>query len=74
MGGLAGENIPEDIKPRFLSYPAWISPQEVGIYEIHNGTLRTVQDTDGLLAKNYLNDAYSRNSSEYLAMLSYYDA
>ena len=38
-----------------------------------NGTLRCVQDEDGIIEDNYLNTAYKKNSEEYLELLNYYE-
>ncbi len=73
MGGLVYENIPEEERDSFESYHAWIDPKKVSIYEIHDGTLKCIQDEDGIIEDNYLNQAYKENSSEYLSLLNYYD-
>lgn len=73
MGGLVCENIPEEKRDSFESYHAWIDPKKVSIYEIHDGTLKCIQDEDGIIEDNYLNQAYKENSSEYLSLLNYYD-
>lgn len=73
MGGLVKNRIPTDRQKDFDSYPAWIDPKKVSIYEIHDGTLKCIQDEDGIIEDNYLNQAYKENSSEYLSLLNYYD-
>lgn len=73
MGGLVRDKIPEDKHNEFESFPAWIDPKKVSIYEIHDGTLKCIQDEDGIIEDNYLNQAYKENSSEYLSLLNYYD-
>lgn len=74
MGGVVGDRIPDDVKQGLKSRSAWIDPQNVGIYEIHDGEIRSIQDEeDGTLLDNYLNQAYKSNSQEYLKMLEYYD-
>lgn len=74
MGGVVGDRIPDDVKQGLKSRGAWIDPQNVGIHEIHNGEIRSIQDEDdGTLLDNYLNQAYKSNSQEYLKMLEYYD-
>lgn len=73
MGGLVGDKIPNDEKYRIASASAWINPSDVSIYEIHEGTIKRIQDEEGIIEDNYLNQAYKENSNEYLTMLNYYD-
>lgn len=73
MGGLVGDKIPANERMNIASFPAWIKPSEVSIYEIHNGTIKSIQDKDGIIEDNYINQAYKENSNEYLTMLDYYD-
>lgn len=73
MGGLVKKNIPLKERNTFASYKSWIDPRKVSIYEIHDGTLKCIQDEDGIIEDNYLNQAYKENSSEYLSLLNYYD-
>lgn len=73
MGGLVKKNIPLKERKTFASYKSWIDPKRVSIYEIHDGTLKCIQDEDGIIEDNYLNQAYKENSSEYLSLLNYYD-
>lgn len=73
MGGLVSGNIPDNQKERFPSLHAWIHPKQVSIYEIQNGQLIPIQDEDGIIKDNYLNQAYKENSAEYLSLLNYYD-
>lgn len=71
MGGLVGDKLPDEVKQDLMSRNSWISPDEVAMYQIEDGALKSIQDEDGLLSENYLNDAYARNSNEYLTMLTY---
>lgn len=73
MGGLVKDNIPEEERNKFASCQAWIDPKKVSIYEIHDGSLKSIQDEDGIIEDNYLNKAYKENSSEYLSLLNYFD-
>lgn len=73
MGGLVRNNVPEEKRENFESYKSWIDPKKVSIYEIHDGKLKNIQDEDGIIEDNYLNQAYKENSSEYLSLLNYYD-
>jgi hypothetical protein len=73
MGGLVGKNIPEEKKSAFPSFASWIDPSLVSVYEIHDGTIKCIQDEDGIIEDNYLNQAYKKNSDEYLSLLDYYE-
>lgn len=73
MGGLVKHNIPEREIPEFASHSAWIDPKLVSIFELDNGSLRRIQDADGIIEDNYLNQAYKKNSEEYLELLKYYE-
>ncbi|MBR5803210.1 MAG: ATP-binding protein [Bacteroidaceae bacterium] len=73
MGGMVGQHIPTEERDLFPSHHAWISPSLVSIYEIHDGQLKSIQDEDGIIEDNYLNQAYKENSSEYLSLLNYYE-
>lgn len=73
MGGLVKKNIPLKERKTFASYKSWIDPKKVSIYEIHDGTLKCIQDEDGILEDNYLNQAYKENTSEYMSLLNYFD-
>ena len=73
MGGLVGAKIPTDTKQNFQSGQSWIDPKKVSVYEVYDGELRMIQDEDGIIGDNYLNQAYKENSREYLQLLNYYD-
>ena len=73
MGKLVEKNIPDEKRKEYPSSSAWIDPKLVSIYEIHEGALKCIQDKDGILEDNYLNQAYKMNSTEYLSLLNYYE-
>lgn len=73
MGGLVRNNIPLVEAKSIPSHSAWINPSQVSVYEIHDGMIKCIQDKDGIIEDNYLNQAYKENSNEYLSMLNYYD-
>lgn len=73
MGGLINKNITAKERKSFSSNKSWINPQRVSIYEIHDGKLINIQDEDGIIEDNYLNQAYKENSSEYLSLLNYFE-
>ena len=69
LGGLLREKVSPD---NLQSRDGWISPDDVAVYEIHKGELKSIQDEDGLLDNNFLNRAYKKISKEYLSLLIYY--
>ena len=73
MGGLVKKNVPHDEVEKFPSHAAWIDPQIVSIFELEDGSIRRIQDKDGIIEDNYLNKAYKKNSEEYLSPLNYYE-
>ena len=73
LGGLVKNKIPNEEQSNFASHTAWINPSLVSIYEIFDGTIRSIQDEDGIIEDNYLNQAYKENSDEYLTMLNYFE-
>ena len=73
MGGLVKKDIPQDKAEYFPSHAAWIEPQLVSVFEIEDGSIRRIQDKDGIIEDNYLNKAYKKNSEEYLSLLNYYE-
>lgn len=73
MGGIVGNKMPKDERKEIPSFNAWIAPSLVSIYEIRDGAIYSVQDKDGIIEDNYLNQAYKEISNEYLNMLSYYE-
>lgn len=73
MGGLVKNSIPEEERNGFASYRAWVDPKKVSIYEIHDGSLKSIQDEDGIIEDNYLNKAYKENSTEYMSLLNYFE-
>ena len=73
LGGLVRNNIPEEDRPTFESYPSWIDPKLVSVYEIQDRTIRRIQDEEGIIKDNYQNQAYKDNINEYVGLLNYYD-
>ena len=72
-GKIGGKEYSDEKRKEYPSSSAWIDPKLVSIYEIHEGALKCIQDKDGILEDNYLNQAYKMNSTEYLSLLNYYE-
>lgn len=74
MGGLIKSKIKDsELRSQLKSAKAWIVPNLVAVYELHDGELKSIQDEDNILLNNYLNKAHQQITSEYLTMLSYYE-
>lgn len=72
MGGLVEDKISAEERLKLPSRDAWILPKEVSVYEIQEGRLVNIQDEDGLLKENFLNESYSKMNDEFMTLLSCY--
>lgn len=73
MRYIVKDNIPYNMSHEMLDNKAQINPKEISICQIVNGELICIQDEDGNLAENFINDAYKANSNEYFSLLNFYD-
>ena len=73
MRAIVKDNIPETEKESLLAGKACINAEEISIYQIEDGELKRIQDEDGNLDDNFINDAYKANANEYFSLLNYYD-
>jgi predicted ATP-dependent endonuclease of OLD family len=73
MGYLVAGKIPEQERETLVSRNAWIDPKLVSIWEIENGTIRSIQDGDGIVSENYFDLNMTELTDEYYQMLNYYD-
>lgn len=74
MGKLVEKNIPKNKLSEFADCcRSWVSPKDVGVYEIEEGFIRCIQDEEGIIEDNYLNEAYKENAAEYMSLLNYYE-
>ena len=73
MRAIVKDSIPETEKASLLTGKAFINAKEISIYQIEEGELKMIQDEDGNLDDNFINDAYKENASEYFSLLNYYD-
>ncbi|MDR0798854.1 MAG: ATP-binding protein, partial [Dysgonamonadaceae bacterium] len=77
MGGLVnsqltGREKEEFLSNNFLSKKSWLNPKSVSIWEIENGKLRSIQDKDGIVSKNYFDNIMTEQMTEYDQILNYY--
>lgn len=73
LGSLAGSKLSEEERTVCPSCNSWINPKQVTVYEIHDGELRLIQESSGLLTQNYLNRAYGKINAEFLTILDHYE-
>ena len=69
---LQGEEKDEYLKNDFLSKQSWIDPKLVSVWEIEEGELRSIQDKDNIISKNYFDQQMTELTDEYYQMLEYY--
>ncbi len=62
----------EFLETNFLSRKSWISPKLISIWEIHNGTLKQIQDEDNILSENFFDIKMTDLTDEYYQLLNYY--
>jgi predicted ATPase len=73
MGYLIKDKIPKHEQQTLISQNAWTDPKLVSVWEIENGTIRSIQDEDGIISENYFDLNMTELTDEYYQMLNYYD-
>lgn len=73
MRHIVKDSISDEMKSELLDNKAMIDPKDISIYQIENGKLKRIQDEDGNLDENFINDAYKDNSSDYFSLLNFYE-
>lgn len=73
MRSIVKDNIPEDLRSELVGDKAAIDPKEISIYQIEDGRIHKIQDKDGNLNDNFINNAYKENSNEYFSLLNFYE-
>lgn len=74
---MMGHNIKDAVnkkeKSEFTSADSWFNPEKVSIWEIEDGTLRSIKDAQtGTVTKHYFNKVMNEVMSEYYDMLDFY--
>lgn len=73
MGGMISKNIEQEVAAKFESYKAWIDPDKVSVWEIHNGELKDIKDEKlNVIGQHYFNNAMGDTLGEYSKMLKYF--
>ena len=78
LGFLCKKKIPQSEKKQMLSKDAWINPKNVSVWEIIDegelkGTLRRIQDADGIISENYFDIKMTELTNEYYEILNYFN-
>lgn len=73
MGNRVSKDMPKDEQLELKSHNAWVDAAQVSIWQVHEGTLRSVlDDRTGTVTKHYFNEVMSELLEEYYEMLSYF--
>lgn len=73
MAYLVKGTMPDKESSLLPCFPSKISPKEVAVWEIEDGRIRSVQDSDGIIAENYFDQKLTELTDEYYTMLNYYE-
>lgn len=73
MGGLLEDKISEGDKESLNCSQSFIHPSLVSVYQIHDGKLKNIQQDDGLIGKNYLDESMKELMNDFYKMLNYYE-
>lgn len=76
---LVDSNIEEGYKNELASIKAKVNPEEVSVWSLHDGFVcddkgehnKTIQDTRGLIRKNYFNEIMRKVMNEFNELLTY---
>ena len=72
MGGLVYEKMSEQDKSRLKCKLSVINPSLISAYEIHDGKLKPIQQKDGLIGANYLDNKMKELMDDFYVLLNYY--
>lgn len=82
LANIVRDEMPEEERKQLLFADVRLSPEDVGVWEIENGCLRTygdvttnktIQDNDGLIRKNYFNSLMGLVMKDFNNLLMYKD-
>lgn len=72
MGYLIKDNMPEEDRDALSCVDSFIDPKLVSIYEIKEGNLICIQESDGLISDNYFDSNMKAIMNDFYKMLNYY--
>ena len=73
LGKVVYDKMSEEDKKRVNFQSALITPEKVSIYEIHEGTLKLIQQEDGLIGSNYFDQNMREVMDDFYVFLKYCD-
>jgi hypothetical protein len=72
MAALVEDKLSEEEKNRLQCFSSKISPDLISIYEIKNGTVKSIQQNDGLIGDNFFDNQMKKVMDEFYLMLNHY--
>lgn len=72
MGYMVKDNMPEEDRDALSCVDSFIDPKLVSIYEIKEGNLICIQESDGLISDNYFDSNMKAIMNDFYKMLNYY--
>jgi hypothetical protein len=72
MAGLVYKKMDKESKANIKCEKSRISPSKVKVYEIRDGKVECIQQEDGLIGENYLDQKMKEIMDDYYLMLNYY--
>ena len=72
MASLVEEKLPKNEKDSLKCLDSKISPDLIAIYEINNGTIKTIQQKDGLIGENFFDAQMKKVMDDFYLMLNHY--
>lgn len=72
MGYLVKDKIPATDREKVTCKDACVNPEDVSVWEITDGSMRSIKEEDGLIGGNYLDNIMQEIMDEFYVMLNYY--
>lgn len=72
MGGIVSDRMSAKDKDKLKCKFSTINPNNVSVYQIHDGGLKNIQQEDKLIGKNYLDQNMKELMDDFYVMLNYY--
>ena len=73
MGWLVYDKMSDKDKQKLKCQSSLINPQDVSVYEIHDGILIKIQQDDNLIGANYFDKKMKELMDDFYVMLNYYE-
>ncbi len=72
MGYLVKDKIPATDREKVSCKDACVNPEDVSVWEITDGSMRSIKEEDGLIGNNYFDQIMQEIMDEFYVMLNYY--